>query len=462
MGSFSVAQRAVKAVEDEWFFYLFSAAFVLILSNACGRFATSLASPALTLAVGVIVAVVIFLRPEIGLSLFIASIFFEECWLVAGSITIAKVIGLVTLIAWLVRFPFLANRRLILPIQAWLTALLLAFGLLSMVWAPDDQVVIRRVIMGAGLLGAFIVIVNLVDSPAKLRRISYVVAMAGLASALLALDTYFFGEPFSDVLQRARIVPAQIPGMFAASLIPVFALFSRGVTRQQGPLHTTVWSFGHLIVTVAILLSLSRGVMIAIAAVLVLTLILARHPKQRVLLALLALVEIAIVRFVGSGFSERAVSVVTAADRGAGRIDVWVAVLRVIATYPIQGVGLSNFPVVFFDYYSQPAGLQRVVTAAKTPHSIYLGMLAELGIIGFLVFAGIIGTSVVSAIRARFDSYHKAKDRYLRFASEVWLLSLVGFLVEGLFQDLFYRKWFWLGLGLVEVVRRLSSQGDDV
>lgn len=450
-------QDVTRVIESKWFFYVFSLAFILILGNTCGEFATFLTISSSTLAIGTIVIVIIFLRPEIGLSLFIASIFFEECWLVGG-ITIAKAIGLVTLGAWLVRFPFSANRRLILPQQAWLTVLLLAFGLLSIFWATDEQVIVRRVIMGAGLLGTFVVIVNIVDSPAKLQRVSSVIAIAGLVAGLLALNIYFFGELFESELQRARIVPGQNPNVFAASLIPAFALFSIMVMRQQEPIQRMTWSLGHLVVTVSVLLSMSRGVMIALAAVLVLALVLARYPRQRILLFLLTLGEVAIVIFLNPEFLGRVESLVTVEARGAGRLDIWLTALTMISTHPVRGVGLSNFPIVFFDYFRRTPGVQRHFTEMKTPHNIYLGMLAELGIIGFVILAGILGASVVSAMRARHDAYQKTKGRYLQFASDIWLLGLVGLLVEGFLQDIFFRKFFWLGLGLVEVMKQLSSQ----
>lgn len=458
--SFGRLQRVAEIAESEWFFYAFCAAFVLVMGNACSQFASFLFTPALTVVMGVVLTGVVFLRPEIGLSLFVAGIFFEGCWLV-GSMTIAKVIGLLTFAAWLVRFPFSSDRRVVLPLQAWLMALLLGFGLLSVTWAPNDQVIVRRLIIGGGLLSAFVVIVNLVDARDKLRRLLHVIAIAGFVAGLLAIKTYFWGDPFSDVLQRARVISAQIPGVFAASMLPVFALFTTMVTRRQKLLSKTVWVLGHLCVTIAILLSMSRGIMIAVAAVLLLAFVLASGLKQRVVLALLVSAEVVVVHFVGSGFAERAVSVVTVSDRGAGRLDVWMTALRVIASHPLKGVGLDNFTVVFFDYFSQPAGLQRVVAQAKTPHSIYLGTLAELGLIGFVVFGGIIGVSVVRAIQSRLNA-QAAKDAYLQIVSGVWLLSLVGLLVEGLFQDLFYRKFFWLSLGLVEVVRRLSQRNEVV
>jgi O-antigen ligase len=69
------------------------------------------------------------------------------------------------------------------------------------------------------------------------------------------------------------------------------------------------------------------------------------------------------------------------------RVAFMVAGLRMFADHPWLGVGISQFGY-FYNHY-QPLGLAGIAETVKLiPNNIYIELLAELGIVGFLMFAG--------------------------------------------------------------------------
>ena len=97
-----------------------------------------------------------------------------------------------------------------------------------------------------------------------------------------------------------------------------------------------------------------------------------------VLLALVFLSPGQVINGIGSGvFADDAT--------GEGRFPIWADTLRMIADYPIFGVGLGGYQDAFFKY--QTAIVDRVSAYA---HNDYLELLAELGIFGFLLLAAFI------------------------------------------------------------------------
>lgn len=68
------------------------------------------------------------------------------------------------------------------------------------------------------------------------------------------------------------------------------------------------------------------------------------------------------------------------------RIAFMIAGLRMFADHPLLGVGVSQFGY-FYNFY-QPLGLSGMAETVKLiPNNIYVELLAELGIVGFLIFA---------------------------------------------------------------------------
>jgi hypothetical protein len=120
-------------------------------------------------------------------------------------------------------------------------------------------------------------------------------------------------------------------------------------------------------------------------------------------------------------------------DKGSERLGIWSAAFKVVAESPIIGVGVDNCATAIGRYYP----------TAYMAHSIYIGALVELGIIG-------VGLMLWWFASLSFKSW--------RAADRLWVFPLlVVYLAEGAFLHEFYFECFWLALGLAEGA--LAAQG---
>ncbi len=81
---------------------------------------------------------------------------------------------------------------------------------------------------------------------------------------------------------------------------------------------------------------------------------------------------------------------VTKIDGGTGRTDVWTVGWRMVEDHPVRGIGNGNFANTSVHYLLQPGSIVRddfIVDTPKVAHNSYLEVLAELGVVGLVLFA---------------------------------------------------------------------------
>jgi O-antigen ligase len=113
-----------------------------------------------------------------------------------------------------------------------------------------------------------------------------------------------------------------------------------------------------------------------------------------------------------------------------GRLPTWNEALRMIAERPFLGVGVSAFH-------------SGAVESGAAPHNLVLSILAELGLVGFLIFAGILLACGLLALRQP------------RPQAWFWLTMLVSWLANALVHNFEDKKMTWLLFGLIAVSDRL-------
>lgn len=73
-----------------------------------------------------------------------------------------------------------------------------------------------------------------------------------------------------------------------------------------------------------------------------------------------------------------------------GRPVIWLASLRMVRDHPITGVGAGNFPVKLHDYFDvDDPEFSTIHPNWLQPHNDYLWVLAEKGLLGFVLYASI-------------------------------------------------------------------------
>ncbi|MEM1367761.1 MAG: IctB family putative bicarbonate transporter [Cyanobacteria bacterium P01_H01_bin.15] len=127
------------------------------------------------------------------------------------------------------------------------------------------------------------------------------------------------------------------------------------------------------------------------------------------------------------------------------RINVWIAVIKMIRDRPLLGIGPGNdaFNVVY-PLYMQPR------YTALSAYSIYLEILVELGFLGLGIFLWLVSVTVGGSIWA-LKKLRTADDLH-GFWVMAALAAIAGTLVQGFFDTVWYRPqintlwWFAFGL----------------
>jgi O-Antigen ligase len=112
-------------------------------------------------------------------------------------------------------------------------------------------------------------------------------------------------------------------------------------------------------------------------------------------------------------------------DVGSSRYDFWRVSLDAFVAHPIGGLGEDNFG----DYYITH---RRTLEEPSSTHSFELRLLAQTGIVGFLLMAGFLIVALGLAVRAR----RRAEPLAAAIAA-IALLPVVVWLIHGSID------WFW-------------------
>lgn len=328
--------------------------------------------------------------------------------------------------------------RLALPDLMWPVAALTLVGVVQslaladrtgrlMSLSKDVGATRAAVIALAFLLVGGLLAANFWASRATLAWLAHFLTLFGLALAVFGLVQHFawngklywvrpteapspFG-PFANHNHFAGFMELLIP-------IPIGLLLTRAVRAEV----RWLYGFAALMMSLAVLASLSRGGMISLAASFAFILMLslrARRYRDRshqvrsrlAAVAVPAVTVITIALIVAAGafwigadpIIERVTGGHPATADGASFFDsrgwVWRDTLAMIRANPITGVGLGAYGTAF-SLYTASDGLLRVPQA----HNDFLQIVADCGIVGGLLalwFLVLLGRAIADGLKAR-------------------------------------------------------------
>ena len=138
------------------------------------------------------------------------------------------------------------------------------------------------------------------------------------------------------------------------------------------------------------------------------------------------------------------------------RVTEGLAALLAWADHPIIGVGPGEFPQ-YYRQYAEVVGI-RVLATDREAHNLYLGMAAELGLIGITVFLIIVGPDHARPGSARGERFGRV-DPLMADLATGFMLSIVAYLATGIFLHMSFIRYFWLMLALA-AADRVGGDGD--
>ncbi|MYD08489.1 MAG: hypothetical protein F4X02_00465 [Chloroflexi bacterium] len=314
------------------------------------------------------------------------------------------------------------------------------------------------------------ILVDLLRSPAMLRRLALVILLAIGAQAVLAVALYAapdnlaeallvrlsrIGYPAGGVIRyiednpalRERAIgtwvdPNALGGILAtAAIIIAPQIASRKPVIRWRWLTLLIFS----LVALALLLTASRASFLALLAGL-LVIGTARYRRLLPLLALAALLFLVLPQT--QDYLDRLIQAFQGADLATQmRLGEWRDSLNLIGRYPLVGVGFTGTPDI--DIYADVANM-------------YLMMANQIGLSGLLIF--LLAMSGVLLYGARHWNAAKARPDFAAIHLG-FHAALIAALVNAVADLYFFRldfqssiTWFWLIVALCLASSRLASQ----
>jgi O-antigen ligase len=394
------------------------------------------------------VAFVIVLPIETSLGVLAVLVPFDQILVLGNSgVTLAWVAGAFAG-ATLVFYGLVSGRFQSPPRAGLYWGLFVLWTATSTVWAIDPAISLKQLPTVVALFGVYIVAASLRVTRQELSRILLLAVAGGAVAASVIIFQFAHHLSFEG---RATLVVGNIeanPNELATSLLLPFSLALCGVWQRESLLKRVGLLAALTLITTSILLAMSRGSLIALAATLLVCLFRV-GVHRRVLLPILVLAIPLL--FLPSLFYQRMEE--ASADRGTGRYDIWLAGLEIVKRYPVIGAGLANFPVA----YQKVAGYAHVFPSrgyVRDAHNMYLQVWAEMGAIGFAFF--------LAAIWSQMKEAHSALSSrgswdYSGIAIEA---ACWGQLVAGLSGNIQWNKPFWFAFILLALFTQQRRESE--
>jgi O-antigen ligase len=432
-----------------------------ILALAVG--ATGGVSPKLGLlaALGLVFVALVLTNLKLG---FIVMVMFAylEVLTVAGGVSLAKVAGVLIVVAWIASASVGGGeQRNFFVERPGLSYLLLAFVgwcAISTAWAESRSLALESVMRYA--LNAFLIpiaYVALRDRKDAKNALAAIVIGASVAAVSAILSP---PAPESAIAGRAAGTVGDPNELAAALIIGLAVAGAFAVNRHvSGYLRLLAAGAGALCLA-GILISLSRGGLIGLAGALLVAVIVGGRWRGRVLALCMTLVGCAVgyfAFFASLPAKERVLNI--SGGGGSGRLDLWTVGLRMIEANPLNGIGTGQFANSSVHYLLRPGLIESGAYILETPkvaHNTYLNIVAELGIVGGLLFVSLLAFSatctLVSIKRAR-----EARDESMEILLRGLAVGFGGYLVTLMFLSENTEKLLWIMLGLGPVMLAITT-----
>jgi O-antigen ligase len=325
---------------------------------------------------------------------------------------------------------------------------LVAWMLMSALWALDQQTPMQALPTYAGLIILYAVLTMVPISTAAFRMLLSLIVVGGLAAAAYGAQAFYHDPALAQSGATARLVvhagsTSIDPNHFANALLLPLAIITMWALRSRRIAARLAGICGLSLLTVAILLSESREALAGVLLIFVYYLLRSRYRLQLVIAA--AAIAVVATTMQTSVWARFATILATG---GSGRTSIWAVALEAAKHRPVHGYGIGNFQQAYDLYYigvhqTYPFGW------SSPAHSLVLHYLVELGFVGLALIA----LFFLSEFRS-LGHIEKSSELYdYRIAMEGSLLAIA---FVSLTIDLFTYKYAWLVFFMIALMRNAS------
>jgi O-antigen ligase len=443
----------------------FAIAVTAVIVTASVGYTIGTVGPIVTTAVPAVIGVLaLAMRPDIGLMILAASIPLEEATLLPGGASVARVIGLVVASGWILHKLTMREGfgRAMQPLSIT-AAIFIVYACISTTWGTYP-VRTGQFVMLAQLFGMLVIIIDLSTTPDRLNGVIRALVLGSTIAAVLVVVDYILhpanraGDGITGgVNATARLLVTAVP----------LGFFLITASRQAR------WRFAGILyvvmAAVAVLLTFSRSSFLLLALVIALFYPgLLRGRRALLWLAAPVLLGISLLRFVPVEDISDRVSTIgpyvsetltrEPGDLSSSRGFHLRVALAIFVDHPILGAGYRNYGPHFLEYQWRMAGGHKIWATPRSPHSSHLGVLADLGLVGVLIWSAMF-VCVAMILRRTARAWRQHRRSPERLLVRAVIVCVVVQFLFGFTGEVHTEKVFWLALGLAVVVHQLYRNG---
>jgi O-antigen ligase len=405
-------------------------------------------------------------KPIVGLLLLAATIPMENVAIFGAGVTGTRLVGIAVFGLWFLRR--LTQGRLWSPAfntgHFYAALGVFGFALASALWCAHAGETLLGVTSLAQMIALSVLVIDLIETWEDAERLAGVLVCAGLAAALLTLEQYFVG----GARRAGDDISGGVNGT-AATLVTIlpfaFALL-RGSKNTMWRVLSGVYA-GLAILAIGVTFSrsgyLALGLLLALQCWQALK---TRAARGWILAGALA-VAVALtyapsdliklrMQSIGPALGGMLGTAMGRAEQIDSRGFHWAVGLAMFKDHPLLGVGYENYGREFFKYQFRLPAAERYFIGRRSPHSSYIGFLANQGLIGLLTWLVLFAVCAAALRQAwRAASWRPWPVELLMV--QAIAISFALHLFYGWSLKIHQSKLMWVLLGLTVVVRRLTS-----
>lgn len=331
--------------------------------------------------------------------------------------------------------------------NAWVLVFALVIGICAVTSISLEESRNIALLMIAFVLSYFVVI-NTIENKKQFKFILYVFSIAAVITAFYGLYQYMFGdlysqawldkEMFEDIKMRVYST-FENPNVYGEYLILAIPIIVGLLWTEKGIFKKLFW-LGSLGVTMlALALTFSRGCWLGI--ILAIGLLAIMIDRRFILLGIVALLFLPFV--LPESIINRFLSIGNMGDSSTSyRVYIWMGTLAMLADYWFSGIGLgitsfnTIYPIYSYNNISAPHS-----------HNLYLQLVVEFGIVGLIVFLGML----YNFYKETIISICKKKN----ILTSSLIAGVSGFMLQSMFDHTWYNYrvvlifWIIIAFGLV-------------
>jgi putative inorganic carbon (hco3(-)) transporter len=337
-------------------------------------------SPLVAIALPILLAgaVVVVQRPDVILLVMVAALPWEnKLGYPSPTISLIKLIGAVTMLAYLIKVMRNSRTKIHLPL---LVGVVIAFFLwvgLSLVTSTDPAYSVQKMLRYTLFIAFFFLVIQLVDGRAGIERV-----MRWFTVSVAFAAVYGIYDFVSSGVGRAA-GPVQDPNDFAyllAVTLPICGYLIVTEARRR-----IVWSVAFALIAGSMLATFSRGALVGLGVLLAWGVITRRIPVWAILTGLAATAVVVALAFtiwkplIDQSLQQK--EHIAGANTTSRKV-YWSVALTLTARHPFTGVGPDRYPI------EAPPLIENnpILIIKPVTHNSYLEILSEDGIPALLLF----------------------------------------------------------------------------